>query len=131
MQFLKECHRLLRPDGVLRIAVPDFGRYLLDYARDGHYIAQTMPGRPTQLLALAEIAYGYGHRSIWDHSTLILFLAEVGFDRISQCEFAQSSLETPPDSENRREQSLYVEARKPSIQDLTTPNCAPKGSRIV
>ena len=65
-----------RPGGIVRIGVPDFGRYLESYAGDGAFIDELRPGRPTRLLAVGEVALGHGHRSVWDGETLEAVLTE-------------------------------------------------------
>lgn len=114
LALTRECHRLLRPGGILRIGVPDFGRYANDYA-DGHgFIAGVRPEVPTPLFALAEVVYGYGHRSLWDEATLVGLLGEVGF-AARGCAFGETALDEAPDSEHRRDETLYVEAVKPDL----------------
>ena len=56
-KLIEESHRVLGPGGVMRIAVPDAGRYLLSYADGGQgLIDEYRPGRPTNLLAGQEIS---------------------------------------------------------------------------
>ncbi len=110
----RECHRLLRPGGILRIGVPDFGRYANDYAGGHGFIADVRPEAPTPLFALAEVAYGYGHRSLWDEATLVGLLGEVGF-AARPCAFGETALDEAPDSEHRRDETLYVEAVKSEL----------------
>ena len=76
---LKECHRVLAPGGIVRIGVPDFGRYLESYSGDRSFIEELRPGRPTPLLAVGEVALNHGHRSVWDGPTLVAVLEEAGF----------------------------------------------------
>lgn len=113
VHFLRECHRLLRPGGILRVAVPDFGRYARDYALNGRFIGQVRPGRPTPLLALNEVVYCHQHRSAWDGETLGALLAEIGFEQAAAQPFGDSRFQPAPDSERRKAETLYVEAVKP------------------
>lgn len=78
LPLLRECRRVLRRGGVLRVGVPDAERYIRDYVRPSGFIATFRPGRPTPSLALAEVAYCYGHLSLWDGSRLCVALAEAG-----------------------------------------------------
>jgi predicted SAM-dependent methyltransferase len=110
ISFTQECWRVLKPDGILRIAVPDFGRYAESYAGDGQFIEMLRPGRPTRLLALAEVVYRHGHRSVWDGPTLLQILHEVGFREWTVQQFGDSVLQPCPDNEHRRAETLYVEA---------------------
>jgi predicted SAM-dependent methyltransferase len=111
--FLAECHRLLRPGGVLRIGVPDFGRYARDYARDQELIARCRPRRPTDLMALSELVFCYEHASMWDQDTLVKALTEAGFESPEVKGFGESVLDPAPDSSWREPETLYVESVKP------------------
>jgi predicted SAM-dependent methyltransferase len=113
LAFCRECHRLLRPGGVLRIGVPDAGAAARSYAGDpGAFLEQARPGRPTAMLALQELFYYPGHRTMYDFETLALLLRAAGFDRPEQRAFGETALEPPPDSTHRRAETLYVEARR-------------------
>jgi len=104
---------VLSPGGVMRIAVPDAGRYLLSYADGGRgLIDEYRPGRPTNLLAAQEIFYRHGHRSAWDLETLRLFVRAAGFEQCEGREFGASRIEPCPDSPHREQESLYAEAVK-------------------
>jgi len=110
--LLSECARVLRPEGVIRIVAPDFGRYARAYVTgDGDFLDTARAGRATPLMALAEVVYGYGHRSIWDVETLVAVLEHCGL-RAAESEFGVSALEPCPDRPERRDESLYVEGRK-------------------
>ena len=113
LDLLEDCRRVLAPGGIIRIGVPDFGRYLESYAGDGAFVEELRPGRPTRLLAVAEVALGHGHRSVWDGETLERVLTESGFTDARRRNWGDSGLEPAPDSEKRRPESVYAEARRP------------------
>lgn len=113
LDLLAECHRVLGSGGIVRLGVPDFGRYMQSYATDGEFIERERPGRPTRLLAAAEVALLHGHRSVWDCETLVALLEESGFADARCRPWGESDLEPAPDSELRRPESVYAEARKP------------------
>ena len=114
LPLLRECRRVMRPGGIIRIGVPDAGRYAHDVAMPSGFIDSVRPARPTRLLALAELAYCYGHRSLWDGETLLLVLRESGFDTAEVKPFGASAIKPTPDSKNRADESVYVEALKPA-----------------
>jgi predicted SAM-dependent methyltransferase len=114
LDLLAECLRVLAPGGLIRLGVPDFGRYLASYAGDGSFIDDVRPGRPTRLLAVAEVALAHGHRSVWDGETLLRVLGESGFVEGRVCTWGESALDPAPDSDRRKAESVYAEARKPS-----------------
>jgi predicted SAM-dependent methyltransferase len=114
LDVLAECHRVLEPGGIVRVGVPDFGSYMRSYAGDGAFIENKRPGRPTRLLAVAEVALSHGHRSVWDGETLEQVLAEAGFEQVRECKFGESALEPVPDAAHREAESVYAEGVKPS-----------------
>jgi predicted SAM-dependent methyltransferase len=116
-KLIEESHRVLRPAGVMRIAVPDAGRYLLSYANGGQgLIDEYRPERPTNLLAAQEVFYLHGHRSAWDLETLELFVRAAGFEECEGRGFGDSRIEPCPDSPHREQESIYVEAVKADIR---------------
>jgi predicted SAM-dependent methyltransferase len=81
-RLLGECQRVLKPGGVLRVAVPDAERLLTLY-REGtlstlqELCGSELTGEPIQLLH--ELLYGGDHRAIYDQRTLVRALHAVGF----------------------------------------------------
>lgn len=112
-KLIEESYRVLDGGGVMRIAVPDAGRYLLSYANEGQgLIDEYRPGRPTNLLAAQEVFYLHGHRSAWDLETLALFVRAAGFEECEEREYGNSRIDPCPDSPHREQESIYVEAVK-------------------
>jgi predicted SAM-dependent methyltransferase len=110
--LLRECHRVLRIGGVLRVGVPDAGAYTRSYAGLDDYLERVRPGRPTRMLALQEIFQWDGHRSAYDSETLRLAFRAAGFEESEDRDFGDSRIEPAPDGEHRRKETLYVEAVK-------------------
>jgi hypothetical protein len=107
--MLEECRRVLAPGGIVRVGVPDFGRYLESYAADGGLVERLRPGRPTRLLAVAEVALGHGHRSVWDGETLELALREARFSDVRRRAYGDSALDPAPDNPLREPETVYAE----------------------
>lgn len=107
--FIRECHRLLRPGGVLRISVPDAGRQMRRYAEKD---PDLLEHAPTRLLGAQPLLTGFGHVSMWDVETLTLFLQRGGFPDPVESAFGRGSVRPVPDSVERAGESLYVEAKK-------------------
>jgi len=113
LDILAECRRVLVPGGRVRVGVPDFGAYLVSYAGDREFIERNRPGRPTPLLAVAEVALGHGHGSVWDGETLVRVLEEVGFSGVERRQFGDSSIEPDLDTPSREPETVYAEGEKP------------------
>ena len=99
--MLRECHRVLRPCGVIRIVTPDLQALvgLLSGPRAGvahDYYAYLQryflpPGHPPTEAAVANAFFrSWGHRFIYDEATLRLLLEAAGFARIARRRLGQS-----------------------------------------
>lgn len=113
MPLLRESRRVLRTNGILRIGVPDFERYVRGYLQSDGFLEANVPNRPTSLLAVAEVVYGYRHLWVWDGQTLCLALEEAGFVEVSVRPFGNSAIQPPPDGLHRVAETVYVEGRRP------------------
>jgi predicted SAM-dependent methyltransferase len=82
-RFLKECHRVMKPGGVLRILVPDAWE-LCGSFRDGSLekydkFSDTSKARKHGAQKLWELLCEGGHKSLYDFETLRTALYEAGF----------------------------------------------------
>ncbi len=112
-RFLKDCHRVLRPGGVMRVVAPDASRYMASYFEPEHDFIRTCRGdRPTPMLALMEEFYSYGHQAVYDEATIALFCRTIGFAEVRVQSFGDSSIVPCPDTDWRATDSFYVEAVK-------------------
>ncbi|NUO62200.1 MAG: methyltransferase domain-containing protein [Gemmatimonadaceae bacterium] len=120
--FLRSCHRALRPGGMLRIVVPDAGRYLLAYAsrdnaawRELGWDLDNLPpdlGSPMGIINHV-FRQGEEHRYAYDADTLIEFVRSAGFSDVRQTAFGESADPLLRDDRpNHRPYSLYVDATK-------------------
>jgi predicted SAM-dependent methyltransferase len=125
--FLADCYRVLQPDGVIRIIVPDAEKYVRAYCADGwEQLAEVRPLRPdhsdvhfgsrfnTKMEVLNAVFRQYfEHKYAYDFPTLELSLKRAGFVDVRKQAFGKSFLpELCIDKADRVSESLYVEAVK-------------------
>src|SRR6266446_10782096 len=127
--FLRECLRCLQSGGVLRIVVPDAGAYLRAFSGPWQPLADMRPldwtanvwrdGRlgwvyQTKMQFMNAIfRQRTEHKYAYDAETLVLVMREAGFVDVVVQEFGVSiDSKMVPDSNDRRTESLYVEAVK-------------------
>ena len=82
LQFLEECYRVLRPNGVARIIVPGLERYArragwehLEYMKKRGWIADISTQQ-----AVKVCIRGHGHLSWWTEELLEVVMEAVGFE---------------------------------------------------
>jgi predicted SAM-dependent methyltransferase len=125
-KFLSECHRCLSAGGIVRIVVPDAGRYLELYSEPWSAMEPIRPlikenGKyrdywlnttyRTKMEFINEIfRQGGQHKYAYDAETLIMRFRDAGFTNVKQQQFGVSEDNRPPlDTQMRRNESLYVE----------------------
>lgn len=126
-RLLYECHRVLVPGGMIRIVVPDAGRYLRSYAHPGWDELSRLRGLSeehddpysncryrTKMEVVNEIfRQGAQHKYAYDEDTLTQVLIDASFTRIETKAFNVSSdARLLLDQAGRAHESLYVEGTK-------------------
>jgi predicted SAM-dependent methyltransferase len=125
--FLSECNRVLKKDGVLRLILPDAGRYLRAYCKGGweefERIRPLGPERrdihcdckyntPMELINVV-FRQGHEHKFAYDFETLRFLLCRYGFSEVEQQEYGRSLMsELCLDQAIRASESIYVDAKK-------------------
>jgi predicted SAM-dependent methyltransferase len=106
-RLLEECFRVLKEDGVLRIAVPDL-EHAWEMYKDGD------KDHMLQIFFFTEDETGLGqHRYAYDFKMLETLLSERGFARIQRAEFQQGATPDLEQLDNREDYTIFVEARRP------------------
>jgi SAM-dependent methyltransferase len=115
---LTELKRVLRPGGVLRLALPDLLKGVQAYERgDRDYFL--VPDEDAKSLGAKLITqliwYGYS-RTLFTAEFIIELLERAGFERAVECRYRQTAGAFPEivELDNREAESLFVEARKPA-----------------
>ena len=138
VNFLKECHRVLRPGGILRIICPDIMIWInkiykgtdesffktykdsLDVPYWENYIYPIKDKIKTNTQVLNSMIYNWGHKWMWDFESLKTELESIGFGSIQQMEHLKTNynrikeIETRLSSdtiEARNLESLFVECK--------------------
>lgn len=116
LENLKEFHRLLKPNGTVRIVVPDGELYCDLYQKKKVDASILMPygkDEATGMISINRIFRSHGHQFIYDFITLKLLLKEAGFTKVRQEKFGVGiDKRLLIDREERAIESLYVEAIK-------------------
>lgn len=96
--MLNECYRILKPNGIVRIATPDI-KFLIDlYLNPQKEINKSyiefdskrsgLPPHP--IFVINHFHTAWGHKIIYDSESLIMMLESSGFKNIHQCEIGKS-----------------------------------------
>lgn len=75
--FMEECYRILKPEGLLRLAVPCVSKIFKESDEEYYqFIKRHGWGEATKKDAVKSIIFNHGHQTIWEQSSL---------DSITQC----------------------------------------------
>ena len=120
-EFLSDCYRVLQPQGVLRVIVPDAERYLRAYCQGepNGFASLNFPlpfpaELPTRMDVINHVFHqGHEHRWGYDFENLSERLKRAGFANIQRSAFCKSAVpQMTHDREVHKAYSLYVEAIK-------------------
>ncbi|WP_157692973.1 class I SAM-dependent methyltransferase [Pedococcus dokdonensis] len=113
-RFLRECARVLKPGGVLRVSTPDLVRLVDEYlaGRTTEWTDQGWtPATPAQMLN--EGMRQWGHRFVYDEPELIAAIRSAGFADVTRVAWRESQHEDLRGLEQRSfHGDLIVEATR-------------------
>lgn len=116
LAIAKECFRVLAPEGILRVVVPDLELIAREYLADPNpRAAQTFLSRLSLNHSLQDVVHpGSNHSQMFDGKALVFLLRQAGFERAAVSSYKESAIPEIDqiELEVRRNESLYVEARK-------------------
>ncbi len=127
IQLIRECFRVLKPEGIIRLVVPDAELYLRAYVSclQGEKVEfpypndQELDGICSPLLAVNRIFYQdrespFGHCTMFDAQLLGSLLKSVGFVDVRTERFRTGrDIALLLDTESRWVESFAMEASKP------------------
>ena len=113
---LKEHRRVLRPEGVPRLGLPDLERAIQAYLRQDSSYFPILDEEAMSLGAKFDehmILYGYP-RTVFIHDFVEEYLFKSGFALVDQCAYGEtrSPYSDIVELNDREEESLFVEATK-------------------
>ncbi len=86
-KFLEECYRILKPEGTIRLAIPDICRMWVSMTQE--YADKAGDG--TAKGAIRSAIFNHGHQAAWNITLLSIFLEAVGFKRVRTVQVGESS----------------------------------------
>jgi|SRR5579883_1442186 predicted SAM-dependent methyltransferase len=119
--FLRECHRVLKPNGIIRIIVPDLraiidkytqGKIAADQVLDELYVSYESPRDGALKRRLAPFIR-FPHKCMYDTPTLLRIFSEMGFEGTSKGAF-ESEIDDVRVIEqlDRTDEAVIVEGKK-------------------
>jgi predicted SAM-dependent methyltransferase len=110
--LVRECYRVLRPEGVLRVGVPDVEPAVQAYLR-GELGYLRGEGRSRGRRFSDHVLDNSNHRLIFDYSFLEELLSDAGFRAVHRCRFGEGSgpiSQRLAELDNREEITVFAEA---------------------
>lgn len=114
VRIIRECHRVLRADGVLRVVVPDVELAIQAYVNGDHSYFHGA-GESLGRRFSDHVLDNSNHRLVFDFSFMDELLRDAGFRDVRRCQPHEGSSPLSvrmSELDNRPEISLYAEARR-------------------
>ena len=122
-KVLMECFRVLRPDGVLRLVIPDLLWHAERYVSKTKYLLahSELPGETEAHDVFLNTVYGAylqkkrsgaEHCYMYDLPSIVSLMKKAGFNKISSCEYKQGIDMILASYDSRPDESLFLEAKK-------------------
>lgn len=116
LALLHECQRVLKPGGVVRIAMPDLATVISDYVNNSMHPDWERFGldwTATRCERLNIAMRWWGHQWIYDEEELVRLAKKVGLAVKGRCAFGESTEPMFQQREHRASSELIIEFEKP------------------
>lgn len=129
--FLRECYRVLKPNGLLRTVVPDAKllakKYLKGEIMEYGHVNVGVENAPDSAEALFHLLLA-GHKTIYDYEALQKLLEKTGFKNVKKTGPFESQLEAIKKQtvSSYPTLSIYVESSKPDVKPTYSVPTTPK-----
>ena len=113
--LMKEMFRTLKPGCWLRICVPGLEQSLKEFY-DDNLPQYNLKGKlyDTKAEAIWSLTQNWGHLSVWNAELMTALLQKAGFINVKEVSFREGTdRNLLKDMEERKAESLYIEAQKP------------------
>ncbi len=107
LRLLKECYRVLKKGGLIRISVPD-----LEFAVSLYSSGQKKRMLEKYFFVEDNRSHYARHKYMYDFELLSIILVDIGFQNIQKQGFQSGEMPDLAALDNRPEDSLFIEARK-------------------
>jgi predicted SAM-dependent methyltransferase len=105
INFIRECRRVLKPEGMIRIATPDLNflialyneekndaqRQYIDWAVKASAKPHPSDDPVRAVFIINNFVRSWGHKFIYDYNSLAYILAQEGFRDITKCNVGESA----------------------------------------
>jgi SAM-dependent methyltransferase len=115
--FLRECRRVLRDDGVLRLSTPNLDWIWLTHYRPPETLSADQ--RLYGCLELNRAFHGWGHRFLYNQHTLTLALRAAGFDEVVVRSYGESEIPELRDLERHERHADLPDAPSVLVLEAT------------
>ncbi len=103
--ILKEIYRILKPNGLVRISIPDL-EYIIDLYNKNKQL------EALDLLYMDSKNINSLHKYMYNFDLLKKILKDIGFKNVKKCDFQKGDMPDIESLDNRPIESLFIEARK-------------------
>jgi predicted SAM-dependent methyltransferase len=106
-RLLKDCYRVLKSGGIVRICVPD-----LDYAMSLYVAGEKEKMLENYFFVNDKESFLARHKYMYDFELLKTLLEKIGFSQVTRCKYQEGRTSDIVILDNRPEETLFVEAVK-------------------